>query len=109
MLFRSFFVEKRACVPKRGWRRGCCSFCAQSERDGITKIGVARASGGNLNWYLDSTNDHVYNPGDPAYSPALTGFTFGLATDTPIAGDWTGDGTSKIGVVRENVGTQTAT
>ena len=66
--------------------------------DGKTKIGVYRASTGT--WYLD------YN-GNGAWDGCTTDrcFSFGIPTDTPVVGDWNGDGKTKIGVYRASTGT----
>jgi Matrixin len=62
---------------------------------GYDEIGVVRAQNGNLVWALDTNGDGVFDAGDQVS-------TFGLASDIPIVGDWTGSGTTKIGVVRVN-------
>jgi len=58
---------------------------------GKTKIGIYRPSTGE--WLLDWDGDGVFNPAhDKRY-------TFGgLPGDVPVVGDWTGSGTSKIGI-----------
>ena len=66
---------------------------------GVMEIGVYRPSTGT--WYIDANNNGVWDGvagGDFIW-------TFGQAnptttTDYPIVGDWTGDGKSKIGVMR---------
>jgi hypothetical protein len=65
--------------------------------DGKTKIGVYRAAVGM--WYLD------YN-GNGAWDGCTTDrcFGFGISTDTPVVGDWNGDGKTKIGMYRASVG-----
>jgi hypothetical protein len=62
---------------------------------GYAEIGVVRPQNGGLAWALDTNGDGVFDAGDQVS-------TFGLATDIPIVGDWTGSGTSKIGIVRLN-------
>ena len=64
--------------------------------DGITKLGVFRAAPGGITgeFILDTNNNHQLDSGD------LT-FTFGLATDRIVVGDWTGDGIAKVGVFRD--------
>jgi len=61
--------------------------------DGTTKVGIYRASQGQ--WLLD------YN-GDGHFDPAVDKvYQFGGAPgDVPVAGDWNGDGRTKIGVFR---------
>jgi hypothetical protein len=56
-----------------------------------TKIGVYRAG----HWYIDENADFI-NEGGP---PDQTG-NFGISTDIPIWGDWSGTGTIKMGVFR---------
>lgn len=66
--------------------------------DGLgTKAGVVRQPGQNgapnnglLHWYLDLN-------GDPAAEQQIA---FGLPGDIPVIGDWDGNGTDNIGVVR---------
>ena len=58
--------------------------------DGRTEIGVFRAA---RDWYLDSSGNGVWGPGDVAYG-------FGIAGDKPVTGDWNGDGRTEIGVFR---------
>jgi len=68
---------------------------------GVVRFGVfhcpASAAIGPCIWYIDMNNngqwDGVFG-GDAAWP------NFGLAGDTPVVGDWTGDGKSKIGVMR---------
>ncbi|MFO1020043.1 MAG: hypothetical protein U0903_05030 [Planctomycetales bacterium] len=43
-------------------------------------------------WYLDN-GDRTWGSGDQS-------FGFGLAGDTPLVGDWNGDGTDDVGVFR---------
>jgi murein DD-endopeptidase MepM/ murein hydrolase activator NlpD len=63
--------------------------------DGKTKIGVWRSS--NATFYLDKSGNGRYD------GPAVDSATiFGISSDTPILGDWTGDGKTKIGVWRSN-------
>jgi hypothetical protein len=61
--------------------------------DGITEIGVFR----NGAWYLDANGNGKWDPGVDITVPAGS---FGLSTDTPITGDWNGDGITEIGVFR---------
>jgi len=60
---------------------------------GKDEIGVVRSTNGTLAWSLDSNGDGMFDGGDEEFS-------LGLATDTPIVGDWNGSGTTKIGTVR---------
>jgi len=62
---------------------------------GTTKIGVFRITGGVGMFYLDWNGNGVWD-GTP--TDAL--YTFGLAGDIPVTGDWNGSGTTKIGVFR---------
>jgi hypothetical protein len=59
-----------------------------------TKIGVFRPSNGR--WYLDFNNNGLMD--DLVRGP------FGLSTDKPVVGDWTGNGIAKIGVFRPSSG-----
>jgi hypothetical protein len=62
---------------------------------GKTKIGIYRPSTGE--WLLDYNGDGVFNPAqDRTYRLG------GEAGDRPLTGDWTGSGTSKIGIVRRD-------
>lgn len=56
---------------------------------GITNIGVFRDG----SWYLDANGSGLWDAGDMSVD-------FGLATDTPVEGDWNGDGFTEIGVKR---------
>ena len=58
------------------------------------RIGIFRA--GATQWYLDANGNNTWDAaGDKT-------FLLGAATDTPISGDWTGDGASKQGVYKGN-------
>jgi hypothetical protein len=60
----------------------------------ILKIGVFRAGpGGSGAFTLDANGDGVLDAADPK-------FTFGVATDLPLAGDWAGLGYESVGVAR---------
>jgi Ice-binding-like len=58
---------------------------------GITRIGIYA----NGVWYLDLNGNGVWNgtPTDAQYS-----FGGGIANAVPVTGDWTGTGTTKIGI-----------
>jgi hypothetical protein len=64
--------------------------------DGRDKVGVFRNNGSGVGVFsLDTNGDHQFDAGDDV-------FTFGLATDKIVIGDWNGDGRSKVGVYRDN-------
>jgi hypothetical protein len=64
--------------------------------DGKSKVGVFRANADGVGVFsLDTNGDHQFDAGDDV-------FTFGLATDQIVIGDWNGDGKSKVGVFRAN-------
>jgi hypothetical protein len=65
---------------------------------GHTAVGVFRNVGGVGEWILDTNNDRVFDAGDQV-------FFYGLGTDTPVTGDWNGDGRTKVGVFRNVNGT----
>jgi hypothetical protein len=60
---------------------------------GTSKVGIFRAG---FLWLLDYNGDQTYSgpPTDRAY------FFGGVSGDLPVTGDWTGSGTSKIGIFR---------
>ena len=64
---------------------------------GIVRLAVFRCPAvGVCSWYIDLNNNGQWDGtfgGDAIYS-------FGLPGDKPVVGDWTGDGKSKIGVMR---------
>ena len=73
--------------------------------DGRTKIGTVRKRINEQgvavwDWFLDYNGNRIWDSGD------VTILGFGLATDTPITGDWNGDGRTKIGTVRKTTTTQ---
>lgn len=56
------------------------------------KVGYYRNGG----FALDKTGDYLWNTGDVA-------FPFGINSDTPVVGDWTGSGVYRVGVFRGGV------
>jgi hypothetical protein len=60
---------------------------------GFSKIGLYRPSTGQ--WYLNLTGSGIYQAG----VDLVTNYG-GLAGDVPVTGDWTGSGTTKIGLFR---------
>jgi hypothetical protein len=64
--------------------------------DGKTNIGVFRALPNGDGEFILDNGDHVMDAGD-------TTFTFGLATDRIVVGDWNGDGKDEVGVFRNAV------
>ena len=65
---------------------------------GTIQIGIFRPSTGM--WYLDSNGSGTWSGCGPdgCYGQ------FGMPGDYPVAGDWTGTGTTKIGVFRPSTG-----
>jgi hypothetical protein len=60
----------------------------------VTEVGVFRAlPNGDGEFILDVQNHHHFDSTSAV-------FIFGLATDTPISGDWSGTGNDKVGVYR---------
>ena len=66
--------------------------------NGVSKIGVFR----NGNWYLDYNGDGQWS-GCGATPSTDRCYTYGMAGDTPVIGDWNGDVRSKIGVFRNGM------
>jgi RHS repeat-associated protein len=71
------------------------------------EIGNLRAKGGGKNFqYNDANSNGIWDEGiDPLLNSEAGDFVilypqFGLATDTPIVGDWNGDGKKEIGTYR---------
>ncbi len=60
---------------------------------------AVRVTGGSLSWYLRDSNT-----GTPG---TVTAFSYGASTDTPVFGDWDGDGTKTPGLVRVTGGSLT--
>jgi len=68
---------------------------------GVVRFGVFHCPSspavGPCTWFIDLNNNGMWDGvfgGDAAWA------NFGLAGDVPVVGDWTGDGKSKIGVMR---------
>ena len=65
--------------------------------NGVTSIGVFRNNGTGVGEFiLDTNGDHIMDAGDET-------FTFGLATDRIVVGDWNGAGKDEVGVFRNAV------
>jgi hypothetical protein len=63
---------------------------------GKDKVGVYRNNGVGVGLFsLDTTGDHQFDANSSV-------FTFGLASDIVVIGDWNGDGRAKVGVVRND-------
>ncbi|MCY2986400.1 MAG: choice-of-anchor D domain-containing protein, partial [Planctomycetota bacterium] len=61
--------------------------------NGLDKAGVVRkGSDGYLHWYLDTNGDGQPTPDNE--------YIYGFNSDIPVVGDWDGDGTDNIGIVR---------
>jgi hypothetical protein len=64
--------------------------------DRRAKVGVVRATtGGVAQWFTDFNGDHVFGAGDQV-------FNYGLFSDTPVVGDWTGANRDSPGVARNS-------
>jgi len=65
---------------------------------GLIRLGIYRPSAAMF--ALDMNNNGVWDPA-PCGTPPCDRFGFfGQSGDTPLVGDWTGDGISKIGIFR---------
>ena len=68
---------------------------------GVVRFGVfhcpASAAIGPCTWFIDLNNNGQW---DGEFGGDRIWANFGLAGDIPVVGDWTGDGKSKIGVMR---------
>jgi len=67
---------------------------------GVMRIGVFHCpvvSLGPCTWFIDLNNNGQW---DGEFGGDRVWANFGLAGDIPVVGDWTGDGKSKIGVIR---------
>jgi hypothetical protein len=78
------------------------NFSAVSTPKPLARIGVLRVNdpncGGTVSgWYLDNNGDLAWE-----YQNGDTFGCFGYSADTPVLGDWTGNGHTKIGVYRSN-------
>jgi uncharacterized repeat protein (TIGR01451 family) len=67
-----------------------------------SKAGVFR---NNVAFLVDSNGNQTYDAGPDRFIPAFTGPGGFVAGDVPVAGDWTGDGTTKVGLYRASTGT----
>jgi hypothetical protein len=65
---------------------------------GTTRVGDTYLSAMGITWYLASANAFA-----PAYVTAP--FIYGDSGDIPVAGDWTGTGTVRIGIFRTSTST----
>jgi hypothetical protein len=66
-----------------------------------SRVGVFR---GGASFLVDSNGNAAYDPGVDRFISSFTGpggFTPG---DVPVAGDWTGDGRTKVGIYRASTG-----
>jgi len=66
---------------------------------GTTNVGVFR---GGFEWVLDANGNHLFDGTGPGLD--LVEAFGGIAGDQPITGDWSGTGTTKIGVYRASNG-----
>jgi len=67
---------------------------------GVVRIGVFHCPVASLapcTWFIDLNNNGLW---DGEFGGDRIWANFGLAGDVPVVGDWTGDGKSKIGVIR---------
>ncbi len=67
--------------------------------DPVSYPAAVRVTGGSLSWYLRDSNTST--PG------TVTAFSYGASTDTPVFGDWDGDGVKTPGLVRVTGGSLT--
>lgn len=72
---------------------GDTPFVGDWDGDGDSDPGIARknAASGGLDWYLDTSKQNYANP-----APRQ----LGLMNDTPVVGDWDGNGRTDVGAVR---------
>jgi hypothetical protein len=66
--------------------------------NGVVEMGVFRCVTGaaTCQWYVDANNNGSWD----GVSGGDALWNFGIPGDIPVVGDWTGDGTSKIGIFR---------
>ncbi len=69
--------------------------------DGIDDAVAVRPSGGFLNWYVHFGTTYPTNGSTVSIDAS---FTFGLDTDIPVIGDFTGDGKADVAAVRDSNG-----
>ncbi|WP_145258007.1 hypothetical protein [Planctomycetes bacterium Pan216] len=62
--------------------------------NGTPNVGIARPVDGVLLWALNTSELNAFDPN------AYVSGTFGVAGDTPIIGDWNGDGATEVGIYR---------
>jgi hypothetical protein len=105
-LFRagSWYIDRDATF---GWSGcgpdGCYLYGAAGDTEvtgdwdggGLVGMGVFR----NGNWYLDYNGDGRWS-GCGTTATTDRCYTYGMAGDIPVVGDWSGDGVSKIGLFR---------
>ena len=66
--------------------------------DGVTEVGVFRPATGR--WYFDLDGNGAWSNCLGDGGADLCVGPFGVAADTPVTGDWDGDGTAEIGAFR---------
>jgi hypothetical protein len=76
-----------------GMQQGQALLASATVAFGQAAIGVFRSG----TWYLDADSNGVWNPGTDHV------FSFGLASDRPLVGDWTGNDVRQIAVFRNGV------
>ena len=81
------------CVNSFGGFRDDIPVVGDWSGNGLVNIGIFR----NGQWYLDADGDGLFD--DCSQDKCVKEFG-GLRGDVPVAGDWTGDGKSKIGIYR---------
>jgi hypothetical protein len=89
--------QRDRCVERFG-TAGDMPVAGDWDGSGIVKIGVFRPSTGE--WLLDINGNGQWN--DCGQDRCLG--RFGTAGDLPVAGDWDGSGSAKIGVFRPSTG-----
>ncbi len=88
--------DGKADVQHKYGLAGDLAFVGDWNGDGTLDLGVARRNyqSGGLDWYLDTTRLAYANP---------QARQFGLVNDTPVVGDWDGNGTTDVGVTRPDL------